>query len=385
MDAFGDNMAAVAEARRMEAVRRYDILDTPPDGAFDRVTAIAARLFGVPIAIVSIVDHDRIWFKSHHGLDEVSEIPRGPGLCASAILGDAPWIIENAATDVRALTNPLVAGAFGLRFYAGVPLRTQDGHNLGTLCVIDHTPRQVTEAEIATLSDLAAIVMDELELRLAARRAIAAMGEEVAQRRRMQAHQQVLLAELDHRVKNSLATVQAIALQTGRSAASIEEFLGKFDGRLLSLARAHGLLTSGGWTGGDLRALALLSLGAYQNDGEDNIHLSGPAITLTPKAAMALNLVFSELATNAAKYGALSTPKGRIYLSWSVESETLAVRWVEAGGPPIVAPPTRSGFGTMVLDYSISYELGGAAERRFAPGGLDVSLRLPLAGNVVSD
>lgn len=382
MDAFEDMMA---EAGRMEAVRRYDILDSPPDGAFDRITAIAARLFGVPIAIVSIVDHDRIWFKSHHGLDEVSEIARAPGLCASAILGDEPWIVENAATDLRALANPLVAGAFGLRFYAGVPLRTWDGHNLGTLCVLDHAPRQITEAEIATLRDLAAVVMDEMELRRAAQQALADMSAEVAERRCIQAQQQVLLHELDHRVKNSLATVQALALQTGRTARSIEDFLAKFDGRLLSLARAHGLLTSGGWKGGDLRALALLSLGAYENDTQDNLRISGPAILLTPKAAMALNLAFYELATNAAKYGALSVPEGRIELSWRIEGETLALSWIELGGPEIEAPPAQSGFGSLVLDYSIRYELGGESARRFAPGGIEVTLRLPLAGNVVRD
>lgn len=155
----------------MDAVRRYDILDSPPDGAFDRITALAARLFEVPIAIVSIVDSDRIWFKSHHGLD-VPEIDREPGLCASAILGDRPWIVTDARVDPRTLANPLVAGDFGLRFYAGVPLHTGDGFNLGTLCVIDYEPRGTTEAEIATLSDLAAVVVDELELRLAARRTV---------------------------------------------------------------------------------------------------------------------------------------------------------------------------------------------------------------------
>ena len=157
------------EAERMAAVTRLHILDTPPDGTFDRIAALAARIFGVPIAIVSIVDHDRIWFKSHPGLD-LEQIPRDPGLCSSAIMHDGPWVVEDARTDVRALTNPLVAGGFGLRFYAGVPLRTRDGFNLGTLCVLDFEPRQVTEAELATLTDLAALVMNELELRLEHRR-----------------------------------------------------------------------------------------------------------------------------------------------------------------------------------------------------------------------
>lgn len=167
-----DPVVPADEAARLRAVQRYDILDTPPDGAFDRITALAARLFKVPIAIVSVVDADRIWFKSHHGLPDVSEIRRDPGLCASAIFHDDPWIVTDAAVDPRTLANPLVADGFGLRFYAGVPLTTRDGHNLGTLCVIDREPRHVTEDEIACLSDLAGLVMNELELRLEARRTI---------------------------------------------------------------------------------------------------------------------------------------------------------------------------------------------------------------------
>src|ERR1700704_124067 len=100
------------EAARMSAVKRYDILDTPPDGMFDRVTAMAARRFDVPISIISIVDHDRIWFKSHHGLP-VTQIDRDPGLCASAILRSDPYILEDATKDIRSLSNPLVAGDFG--------------------------------------------------------------------------------------------------------------------------------------------------------------------------------------------------------------------------------------------------------------------------------
>lgn len=159
------------EAGRMAAVRRYDVLDTPPDGAFDRLTALAARHFGVPISIVSIVDTDRIWFKSHHGVD-VAEVRRDLGLCASAILQDGPWVVENAAVDPHTLANPLVAGELGLRFYAGIPLTTSDGHNLGTLCIIDREPRTITNDELDVLRDLAAIAVDELELRLASRRIV---------------------------------------------------------------------------------------------------------------------------------------------------------------------------------------------------------------------
>jgi eukaryotic-like serine/threonine-protein kinase len=159
------------EAQRLEAVRRLEILDTPADGAFDRITALAARLLKAPIAIVSIVDHDRIWFKSHHGVD-VEQIDREPGLCASAMLHGEPWIVGDARHDPRTLANPLVAGDFGLQFYAGVPLKTKDGFGLGTLCVLDFEPRSISEDDIANLEDLAAMVMSQLELRLESRRAL---------------------------------------------------------------------------------------------------------------------------------------------------------------------------------------------------------------------
>lgn len=156
------------EDARLAAVRRYRILDTPSDGAFDRVTALAARLFGVPISIVSIVDEDRIWFKSRHGID-AEQVGRDRGLCASAILQHEPLILADASVDPNALTNPLVAGELGLRFYAGAPLKTWDGHNLGTICVIDKEPREFGDEDVATLEQLAAIVVHELELRLATR------------------------------------------------------------------------------------------------------------------------------------------------------------------------------------------------------------------------
>lgn len=162
-----------SEQRRMEAVRRYDILDTPPDGAFDRITALAAKLFDVPIALVTIVDHDRIWFKSRFGLESVEQIGRDPGLCASCILDDGPYVIESARSDPRALANPLVSGKFGLQFYAAAPLTALDGSRLGTLCIIDRDTRTFSPRQAEVLQGLADIVMDAMELRLSALRAIA--------------------------------------------------------------------------------------------------------------------------------------------------------------------------------------------------------------------
>lgn len=157
------------EEERIKVLKHYDILDTPADGNWDRLTRLAAKIFNMPIAVVSLVDTDRVWFKSSYGLD-VREVGTEPGLCTSAILSDDIYIIENAAEDPRTLTNPLVVSEFGLRFYAAVPLQTADGYNIGTFAIIDRKQRYLTAAQQDTLKELAGIAMDEIELRLAARR-----------------------------------------------------------------------------------------------------------------------------------------------------------------------------------------------------------------------
>lgn len=200
----GNTTTAPDEAARMAAVRRYEVLDTPPDGAYDRIAAIAARVCGTPISTITIVDVDRIWFRAAHGL-EVDEIGRDPGLCASAILHPGPYVVEDAVNDPRALENPLVRGELGLRFYAAVPLTSGDGHRLGTLNVIDTEPRKLTADQLATLDDLARVVMDELEMRLEARRSVA-----LAARREAAEFRDHLLSGLTHEMRTPLAVLHGI-------------------------------------------------------------------------------------------------------------------------------------------------------------------------------
>ncbi|MER5305761.1 GAF domain-containing SpoIIE family protein phosphatase [Streptomyces lasiicapitis] len=158
------------EARRIAAVRRYDILDTPPDGAFDRIAALAARLFDVPVATVTIVDTDRVWFKAAYGLAGVTQVGRDPGLSTSAILTDGPLVVPDTLQDPLARDHTLVTGETRARFYAAAPIVTRDGHRLGTVDVMDTRPRRTTPEQAGALADLAALVMDELELRLTALR-----------------------------------------------------------------------------------------------------------------------------------------------------------------------------------------------------------------------
>lgn len=164
-----DNVSTNAdpETERLEAIRRWQVLDVPPDG-FENIAALAARVFDVPYAVVTVVDAERVWFRAHHGL-EIDGIPWAPGLCDTVVRNGERLTLPDARLHAESLANPLVAGEFGLRFYAGAPLRTSDGHNLGTVAVLDQVPREVTQAEEEIISDLAAMVVREFELRLAAR------------------------------------------------------------------------------------------------------------------------------------------------------------------------------------------------------------------------
>jgi PAS domain S-box-containing protein len=154
------------ELARLEALRALDILDTPAELAFDRITRVAANYLDVPICLVSLVDEERQWFKSRHGLD-AEETHRDLAFCAHAILTDEPLIVSDASKDDRFNENPLVTGDLNVQFYAGIPLSLSEDIRVGTLCVIDHQPRELSTNEQAFLADMAAVIVDQFKLRQA--------------------------------------------------------------------------------------------------------------------------------------------------------------------------------------------------------------------------
>ena len=153
----------IDEIKRLRAIQSLAILDSAAEERFDRITRLARRVFDVPIALVSLIDHDRQWFKSKQGL-EACETGRDISFCGHAIVHEAALIVPNAAMDVRFHDNPLVTGAPYIRFYAGHPVHAPDGSRIGTLCLIDRKPREFSESEVLSLADLAAMVDRELSL-----------------------------------------------------------------------------------------------------------------------------------------------------------------------------------------------------------------------------
>jgi PAS domain S-box-containing protein len=205
---------------------------------------------------------------------------------------------------------------------------------------------------------------------------------DITDRKQAEEQRTLLIHELNHRVKNTLATVQSIASQTLRNAPTMRDAKEALEGRLIALARAHDVLTRESWEGAELKEIVGQALAPYGSLGENRLHVSGPEIRLTPRIALALAMALQELATNAVKYGALANATGEIRITWNVEparpSPRLHLRWEESGGPPVQAP-SRRGFGSRLIERSLSQELNGIARIEFRPTGIVCTVDAPLA------
>jgi len=203
-------------------------------------------------------------------------------------------------------------------------------------------------------------------------------GQDVTDAVRAADRQKLMIDELNHRVKNTLATVQSIAMQTARHHPDPNRFAEAFQARLMSLSHTHDLLTRSHWEGADLRAVLQHETDAH--GGPTRIMPNGPLVALDPAQALSLGMIFHELATNAGKYGALSTPDGRVFVDWSLADQRarrLTLNWRESGGPP-AAPPQRRGFGSRLIERNVRHDLAGEIELDYAEGGFIAEISFPL-------
>jgi len=204
---------------------------------------------------------------------------------------------------------------------------------------------------------------------------------DLTDRMHAEAQKNLLIEELNHRVKNTLAGVQSLATMTMKHTASPKMFNQAFSARLLALSATHNLLTRAAWERASLGDLVAVELEPYEGHAHARVTASGPAVDLSPRQTISLGLVLHELATNAAKYGALSTPKGRVHIGWEIAADQapamLQIDWRERGGPPVKAP-TRRGFGSRLVEQSITRELGGRFEPSYRRPGFECRIIVPL-------
>lgn len=488
---------AVNAEDRLAVLHGLAMVDTAADPDFDRISSLAAAVMQVPIALVTLVDLERQWFKSCFGLDE-TETATDISFCAHAIAaGDDPMVVTDATTDPRFKTNPLVTGKHHVRFYAGAPMVVA-GARIGTLCVLDRKPHalpsQAKLDQLKTLASLAAslftlkdatrsgaiaeaalareekrraIALDAASLaswawdirtdmiecdvrlselfnlprstRLRARDILTAIdprdvyqtetrfrdalsgsddyfGEyrvkgfhpprwvatrgrvierdgdgkptlifgvnyDISERKLGDERQRLLLRELNHRVKNTLATVQALATQTVRHARQPSEFLEAFGARLQALGIAHNLLSDREWRGIGIRELVQIELRPFDTADQPRITISGAELLLSPDQAVGLGLILHELASNALQYGSLSIASGKVDLDWKTQGRKggrrLVLTWRESGGPK-VAPPERHGFGSILIRRSLAKVISSEVTHEFRPEGVFAEISLPL-------
>ncbi len=359
---------------RLAVLRKTGLLDTPPEPAFDRVTRFATRLLNVPVSLVSLVDSDRQFFKSAIGLPEPwatkRETPLTHSFCQHLVPTGNTLVIEDARTDPLVCNN-LAVPELGVISYLGAPLITRTGYVLGALCAINSKPRKWTPEDIANLNELAGIVMSEVALR-----------SEIALREKAEQQQKLLVRELHHRVKNTLAMVEALVMLNLRtSSGNFESFRDSIRDRIHALSNTHSLLIERKW--GRIPLHELIKCEFEPVIAGSRITVDGPDLDIPAETAVYLSMGLHELLTNAIKHGALSVPAGRVCVRWSAAPEDgdmrMNLEWTESGGPP-VAKPARRGFGTTLLERVLGEQMSGEIRADYALEGLRAGMSLLIPG-----
>ena len=309
--------------------------------------------------------------------------PRATHVFSPTFRGEGTVRSDDILADERYGRNApyhgMPAGHLPVRSCRAVPVKSRSGEVLGGLFFGHPEPGQFTERHeelVVGIAGQAAIGIDNARLFDAAQR-------EIAERRAAEEHRELLINELNHRVKNTLATVQSIAAQTLRTGQIEAEVRERLDARLMALSDAHNLLTEHNWEGATLDEVVRIALRPHRTEGDyrDRFSAEGPIINLLPKTALAIAMAFHELATNALKYGALSNEGGRVRIRWDVISDAaqprLRVVWTESGGPS-VTPPSRTGFGTRLIERGLAAELGGSVSLSYPRTGVVCTVDTPV-------
>ncbi len=345
--------------------------DEPFVDTIEAVIALVERLEPGSIAGVTIVDRaernlERAIFGSVDRAfsDAIAGVPLGPphvGTCAQALYRGEVVTSENLATDTRFAKEWITLCLdHDIRSCRSQPIRTANGAPLGSFMLCYREPRQVSRFD------------DHLMV------VCASLAELALERRRARQKQELVIGELQHRMRNLFAAIGALAHSTYQNSADFQSFRSSIDGRLRAMASAQRWMFEE--QGLDMRALATEILGPYL--GDRPIAINGPSVALPPDWTTSLSMAMHELATNAAKYGALSAPDGKLLVEWDVVRQAdgearFCFHWVESDGPTVTAPQRR-GFGVRAIERMLAQAIEGTAQLDFAPEGLRCTIEAPL-------
>jgi two-component sensor histidine kinase/CheY-like chemotaxis protein len=287
-----------------------------------------------------------------------------------------PLGVEQMIAELQAMV-----GAGALKILPGTPL-AQSGEGIDPGTAIDPPSRSAHETSLAAENHSLRLLLEQAEID--AQALLAQAGIDAKEREAAEKLQKLIHGELHHRIKNTLATVSAIASQSFRGATSIELGQTAMEGRLLALGRAHDLLMQISWSNASLTHTFSGATEPFDSQGMRRFHFNGPDISITSGAVIALAMTLNELCTNTTKFGALSNVNGRVEIAWTIDEETQRMRltWTEKGGPPVERPSRRS-FGTRMIE-SLGKQLNGHVQLTYDPSGLIYFLDVPLASIIAT-
>lgn len=354
------------EAKRIAALRSYGILDTPRESSFDEVVELVAEICEAPIAVVNLIDEDRQWFKAEVGLG-VRETPLETSICAHVILSPGLTVIPDTLGDDRLRGNPLCGGDMNLRFYAGMCLETEQGLPIGTLCVLDTKPRDLSDHQKKALAVMGRQVMRQIELSKALKNA------------------RMLQQEMNHRVKNSLSIVQALlSMQAkGEKNASAVEALENARGRISAIAAIHDQLQtapSADTVLADEFIEQLRGSLAFKTGDHSTLSISVAPCSLNIEHAVDMGIIINELVTNAVKHGADAEGVSIISVTGRRVGDRLRIIVADrgAGLPGDFDPGEKSGLGMRVV-MALSRKLGAPLAWETTEAGAAFHFSAPIA------
>lgn len=356
------------EAARLRALRDYEVLDSAPEAEFDEVVELVSRLLDAPVALISLVDEGRQWFKARVGMDS-PQTPLEQSICAHAIQSDEFFEIPDTLSDTRTAGNPLCCGDLSnMRFYAGAVLKSASGHKLGTLCVLDVKPRRLTDLQRRTLQVMADQVMRQLDLRRALK------------------NEAILRDEIDHRVKNSLQTVASL-VRLYRARARQDETKDMLDAvarRVSAVAELHSALYRSELRSeipADTYLGRVVSLLRGQAPESVTLVEDLAAVQIAPDTASALAVVISEFAANSFKHAFEGIEAGKLTIRFDSGPQGLELFCEDNGTGDSGQEPADAGAGIgKRLMHAAAEQVGGHLTLAASPEGYRLHLVVPRPG-----